>query len=550
MDTTANISDDLRRYMGMLWRWAWLLALSTVLGAGAAYLVSIRMTPVYQASTTVLINEAPATRSTDYASLVLSERLAQTYAELMVKAPVLEEVINRLQLPYAVTSLKKVVQVQPVRDTTLIEVRVEDADPHRAAEIANTLVAVFAEQNRALQAARYDASKQSLREQMAQIEAQIREADTALAALGDVEDVQRDRLEANIAQYRQTYASLLQSYEQIRVAEAQTTASVVQAELASAPGQPIRPRTRNNTALAGVVGLMIAAGIVFLIETLDDTLRTAEQVARELGLPVLGIIATHTVPEGQPISAAKPRSLASEDFRSLRTNIQYASVDRSIRSLLVTSPSPSEGKSTVASNLAIVLAQSGSKVALIDADLRKPNVHKVLGLPNRLGLSNLFVQTSPLLNGHMQPTVTPNLAALTSGALPPNPSELLGSEKMFRILGHIHESVDMIIVDSPPVLAVTDSAVLGPRVDGVILVLKPGATKLAAARHAVDQLRRVGARILGVVLNEVETGRRGYSYNYYYTDPESFDFAEEKPAGSFRQKMRLRRQNTDEAARQ
>lgn len=518
---TSSFSDDLRRYLAVALQWGWLLALATLLAGLAAYLISKGMTPVYQASTTVLINEAPATQGADYAAVLTSERLAQTYAQLMTKEPVLEGVLDRLGLEMEMRKLKQVIDVQPVRDTTLIEVHVDDPDPQQAARLANALVAEFAEQNQAMQSSRYAASKQSLQAQLTDLDAQISANNQALKDLGDAPDRQaeRDRLQANQAQYRQTYAYLLQSFEQVRLAEVQSTSSVIQAEPATPPLRPIRPRTLLNTLLASVVGLILATGVVLLIETMDDTIKTPEEVTRVLGLPVLGLIARHATEDGRPVSAAEPRSPVSEAFRSLRTNIQFASVDRPLACLLVTSPSPTEGKSTVAANLGIVMAQNGRQVAVIDADLRRPRIHTVLGLPNRNGISGLFVQKQIKLNGTLQKTSIDNLTALTAGDIPPNPAELLGSEKMFEIVAQVRTQADLVILDSPPILAVTDSVVLAPRVDGVLLVLKPDVTQMAAARQAVEQLRRAGANLLGVVLNDVDMQRSHYSYyyqGYYY----------------------------------
>ena len=187
--------------------------------------------------------------------------------------------------------------------------------------------------------------------------------------------------------------------------------------------------------------------------------------------------------------------------------------------MLITSPTPSEGKSTIAANLGIVLAQGGLRVTLIDADMRRPTIHKVLGTSNRLGLSSLFVQSPLHLNGSIQHTEMKNLGVLASGRLPPNPSELLGSRKMYEILDQIQAVCDIVLIDTPPVLSVTDAVVLAPFVDGVVLVIKPGATKVAAFKQAVERLRQVNARLLGVVVNVVGTNRTYYSYyyrNYYY----------------------------------
>jgi len=352
--------------------------------------------------------------------------------------------------------------------------------------------------------------------------------------MGEGAQAQNDvvRLEAEITQYRQTHSDLLQSYEQIRVAEAQATSNVVQVEPAIAPENPIRPRVLMNTALAAVVGGMLAVGAIFLVEALDDTLKNPDDVARQLGLPILGTILKHDVENGNPVTAEEPRSPTSEAYRSLRTNIKYASVDFPIRSLLVTSPSASEGKSTIASNLGVVLAQGGNRSILIDADMRRPTLHQKLKVPNRVGLSAFFVFQSLFKDaedhpeGAIQDTITDGLSVITSGKIPPNPSELLASEKMVNIIEGLKEDAEIVIVDSPPVTAVTDSSVLAPRMDGVLLVVQPGITKLDAAKHAVEQLKRVNANVLGVVLNNVEpkSSRYGYYYRYdraYYSEEDS-----------------------------
>jgi non-specific protein-tyrosine kinase len=512
-----TFSDDLQRYFGLLLRWAWLIALVVVLAGAASFAYSKLTTPVYQAVTTVLINQAPSTLNTDYTSIMTSERLAQTYSQLMTKQPVLEGVITALELPLDFEQLERAIQVQPVRDTTLIEVRVEDIDPGLAANIANTLVAEFDESNQALQASRYSTIKESLSKQLGDMNRQIEDTNSKITALGAESNNkdERARLEANLAQYNQTYAYLLQSFEQVRLAEAQSTSNIIQVEPAESPANPIRPRTLTNTILAVVVGFLFAAGLVFLIEALDDTLRGPDQVVEQLGLPVLGLILRHDTVDGQPVTQAQPRSQVTEAFRSLRTNLQFASVDHPMRTLLITSPTPAEGKSTIAANLGVVIAQGGKNVALVDADLRRPRLHKFLGLANHSGMSDLFVQQRIVLDGVLQPTATPNLSVLTSGELPPNPAELLGSDKMAEIIRQVGERADTIIIDSPPVIAVTDSAVLAPRVDGVLLVFKPGVTRMGAARQTVEQLQRLGANLLGVVLNEVNLKRSRY-YLYHY----------------------------------
>ncbi|NMC14047.1 MAG: polysaccharide biosynthesis tyrosine autokinase [Chloroflexi bacterium] len=523
-------SDELRQYIGLIWRWLWILIFATILAGILAFFISKRMTPVYQASTTLLINEAPSNRATDYSSILTSERLARTYSEMLTKKPVLETVISNLVLDLEVKDLQKMINVELVRDTQLINIVVEDIDAVRAANIANELIKVFTDQTSSLQASRYASSKQNLEIQLARIDEQIQSTSDALAALPDIPSnkSERDRLETVLTQYQQTYASILQSYEQVRVAEAGSYSNVVQVEPATIPNQPIKPRVAMNTILAMLGGFLLTVGTVFLIESLDDTIRGPDDITRTVKLPVLGLILKHDTQDGKLVTLDQPRAPVAESFRSLRTNLQYASVDTPIRTLLVTSPSPSEGKTTIAANLGIVLAQSGRKVVLIDADLRRPRVHKIFNVANRYGMSNIFVQSSISLDGSLQKTEIENLLIMPSGELPPNPSELLGSGKMFEILSLIKEQADFIIIDSPPIMAVTDSAVLAPRVDGVLLVVKPGVTKQAVAAQAVEQLTRVNANILGVVLNEVDFSKsrtsyyqyKGYYYSYstYYGD--------------------------------
>ena len=327
-------------------------------------------------------------------------------------------------------------------------------------------------------------------------------------------DVERDRLESNLVLYRQTYANLVQSFEQARLAEIQNTTRVDLVQPATPPTIPVRPDIMQNTMLGAIIGLMIGAGIAFLIELLDDTVKGSDEIMRRLQLPILGYITRMEESGLYPITALEPRSPPAEAFRSLRTNIQYASVDHPIYSLIVTSPTPKDGKSTVAANLAVVLAQGKYRVSLIDADMRRPLQHKIFDLPNRNGLTETLIGSEISINGNFKKTKIDNLTILTAGNLPPNPAELAGSDKMLDLIQGLHDFADMVVIDTPPVMAVTDPVVLSNQVDGVILVLRPGITKLADAIRSVDQLRQVGANIIGLVLNDI--GNKGSRYSQYY----------------------------------
>lgn len=512
------LSEDLRYYGYLLWHWAWLILLAAVLAAVAAYFVSIQMTPVYEASTTVLVDKASTDGSTEYQSVLISERLTQTYAELLVREPVLEEVIERLELGLSAEDLGEMITVMPVRDTQLIEIQIESTNPDLAYIAANTLVDVFITQNEERQSARYAASKLSLEAQLERMDQKIEETNLALDALrtGTAYETERNRLELTLAQYQSTYSSLLQSYEEVRTQEAQTISSLVQVEPASLPEESVRPRVAINTALAGAVGLMLAVGVIFLIEMLDNTVKDPDQIESVTGLSVVGMVPKYPVVEGSPISISQPRQLAVEAYRVLRTNLKYASVDKKIQKIMITSAESGVGKTTLGINLAVVFAQSGSKVLLIDADLRRPKMHNGFGLKNRTGLSRVFVrgkdQMDDLVIKH--PDV-PNLSILTAGPLPPNPSELLGSEMMDKIINYYSDRLDFLIIDTPPILAVTDAMIISRKVDGVLLVAKPGETQIGALKQAVDRLRQVNANLLGVVLNEITENGHGYYYKGY-----------------------------------
>jgi len=518
---------NLRQYAMLLWHWAWLIVLVAVLAGAAAYVQSSRTAPVYQASTRVLVNEAPTTRTNDYASVQTSQVMARTYAVMMIDRPVLEGVITRLGIPADPDALKQAITVTPQRDTQLITVYVEDTNPYLASDVANALVVVFTERIQAVQASRFALSKDSLQKQVNDMEAQIDKTTNELAAATDKDD--RARLETKLTQYRQIYSQLVTNYEQVRLAEAQATTSVVQVEPAIPPLTPIRPKVMQNTILAVLIGVLLAVGGVFALEALDDTVKNPDEVSRRFGLPVLGVIAHHQSEDGAPVTINEPRSPVSEAFRSLRTNVQYASVDHPLRRILVTSPTPSEGKTTVITNLAVVMAQGGMRVTIMDADMRRPRLHRLLGATNRYGLSSLFVRPSDQINGIFQPTRQEGLQVITSGQLPPNPSELLGSQKMYDVLEHIQALADVVLIDTPPIMSVTDAVVLSPFVDGLILVVKPGKTKMTALQQTVEQLRRVNANVIGVVMNDLEFSRS--RYGYYYKSYYSSYYYVETPSG-------------------
>jgi tyrosine-protein kinase Etk/Wzc len=359
------------------------------------------------------------------------------------------------------------------------------------------------------------------------------------------------RLERMARVDEKLYLMMQEKFEESRITEVAQLGNVRLIDPAKPPKNPIKPRKKLNMLLGAMIGLGLGIGLTFLLEYVDNSLRTIEDLER-MGLTVLGSIprikeeeavkrmkilpstngghngstnghAAHgaTVHQEAKRIAARlithfaPKSPISEAYRSVRTNIQYTRLDKSLRALLVTSPGPSEGKSTSGANLAITMAQMGSRVLLVDTDLRRPVLHSIFKLDKRLGLTNVLVGRNTL-DEAVQRTEIENLSLLTSGPLPPNPSELLGSSAMRQTLEEIKRKYDFAIFDTPPIIAVTDAAVLGSLLDGIILVIKSGHTDRNAAARAVALLNNLKHRLLGALLNGVDVENMYGSYYYYY----------------------------------
>ncbi len=327
--------------------------------------------------------------------------------------------------------------------------------------------------------------------------------------------------QANLNLYRQLYSTLQSNYEAARLARLQNTPNVVQVERATPPTAPIQAGPLRFIALGAIIGLLVTGLIAFILEYMDDTLKTPQDITNVLGLPVIGSVVNESgmvKQEGTPYVSVHPRSPMAETFRTLRTNLEFASVDKPLKTILITSPGMSEGKTTVASNLAAVMAQANKRVILLEGDLRRPRIHTALGMSNQVGLSDVFRGQMDIRDVARYSKVK-DLAVITSGALPPNPAELLGSVRMTQILARLVESASVVIIDSPP-FVVTDSTVLASKVDGVLLVIQPGKTHAEAARTMLAQLNRAGANVVGVVLNRVSRKAAGNYYGYYRYESE------------------------------
>ena len=304
---------------------------------------------------------------------------------------------------------------------------------------------------------------------------------------------------------------------------------------ASPPEEPASPRVLLNTIIAALVGLLIALGIAFLLDYLDDTVKSTDDVQAVAGLPTLGTITKMRTAKGQSeiyrlATLLYPRSPVSEAYRSLRTNVEFAAVDAPARTLLVTSAIPGEGKTTTAANLAVVFAQAGRRTLLLDGDFRKPGIHRIFDLSNARGLSDLLRSDATSLDDVAQPTEQENLRVIATGPLPPNPAELLASQRMRTILDRLAGAADLVIIDSPPLQAVTDAAILSSITDGTLFVVDAGRTRRGAVRNGREALAKAEARVLGVALNRMSEKSSGGYYYYDYSEP--YGAGAEGPKGS------------------
>jgi len=456
VDETDAQGLDLRDYLRILRKNWWLVLTSAALGAAGAGIFSLMSTPMYQASTSLYVSvrsqsEGGVSELTQGGTY--ARQAVLSYVDVVESAIVLEPVITDLGLDMTVDELAGMVSAESPTNTVLINIDVTGPDPEQTAAIANSVGQNFSD-----------------------------------AVVGVLEKPTGE------------------------------TASPVQIstiQAATAPSAPVSPNTTRNVALGLMLGLMVGLGAAVLRSALDTHVRSQEDVERVTDVPILaGIIDDPKADKNRLVVHMSPRSVRAESFRSLRTNLQFVNVDSSPRSFVVTSAAPNEGKTTVATNLAISLAQTGASVVVMDADMRKPSVAKFMGVDGTVGLSNVLVGMVELEDVLHQWGGKYELFVLPAGRIPPNPSELLGSEEMQRLVNRLTERFDYVIIDSPPVLAVTDAAIMSRLVGGTIVVAGVGVARRNDVVAALDALGGIANRIVGIVLTRVPS--KGPDSYYHY----------------------------------
>lgn len=461
---------DLRDIVRTLRRNWMLVVVTALVGLLIGGLASVLSKPTYTAETQlfVAIQSSGSVQELQQGN-TFSQARVQSYVKTVDSPAVLQPAIDALGLPFSPSELASKVQASTDLNTVLINITVTDTSPVQSAAIAQAV------------------------------------SDSLIRAVDELERPKNG------------------GTSPVRL-------SIIKP--ASAPLTPSGPNTKVNLLIAGFSGLLLGVGSALLRSTLDNRVRTESDLRSVTEVPVLGAIAFDQDAVKKPLlTQAQTQSSRAESFRQLRTNLKFANVSGQAKTILVTSSLPGEGKSTTATNLAIALAQTGQTVCLVDADLRRPMVNDYLGLDKSAGLTTALIGATNI-HDLLQPWGEDSLFVLTSGQIPPNPSELLGSTAMMQVIDDLEAHFDAVIIDAPPILPVTDAAVLSQNVGGVIVVVGTQKVKQNELGKSIEALNLVGAKILGVVLNRLPAkGPDAYSYGGYYTQENSSKTR--KPSGRF-----------------
>jgi polysaccharide biosynthesis transport protein len=510
----------LRGYLTTIRRRKWILLQALVLVPLAAVLFSLSQETLYEAQAEVLVSRqnlaSTLTGTTDPLASQQADRLLQTQASLARTPEVARRVVAQVgDTAHDPQSFLESSDVTARTNADLLTFRVTDPDPERTRELATAYARQFTEYRRELDTQALERARTEVTERLRELEA-AGERDTEL------------------------YAQLAESEQRLRMLEVlQTSNSFVVRDGDEA--ERVQPRPLRNGLLGVVLGMLLGVGLVFLWEALDTRLRRADDMSRELHLPLLARLPAppRAVRRNEDIvMLAEPAGIHAEAFRVLRTNLEFASLDQDVRALMVTSAIEGEGKSTTAANLAVALATSGKRVALVDVDLRRPSLHRLFDVAGRPGLTNVALGRASLDAALVPVVLAPAepreenegqgqngdrrargvLFVLNSGPIPPDPGEFIGSAAVTRILDALRSEVDVVVLDSPPLLRVGDALAMSSKVDAIVLVARLGLLRRDLAREVRRILHRIPAPTLGFVMTGADA-RDDYGYGYSYPAP-------------------------------
>ncbi|MCP4360527.1 MAG: polysaccharide biosynthesis tyrosine autokinase [Chloroflexi bacterium] len=538
---------EIKDYLAPLLKWWWLILIATLIAGGSSYLAAKQQSSVYRTSTKLIIGNTIDNPNPSSSELFLSQQLASTYVDLARQDSVLDATMEALEVEWLPT-----INVFQPNNSYIIEILVIAQNPAFAQTVANELAQQLILRSPTSQEQSQE-RQEFINRQLDDYEAAITETQTQLAIkneeLGtlvsarEIANLQTEiqTLENNLQNFQSNYALLLQSTER----GATNTIRVLEA--AALPKSPVDPNNTMSILTAAGIGFVLAVSAAYILEYLDDTVKTPAHIKRLTNLPTLAGIAKISNPDEQLITLKEPRSPISEAFRVLRTGIQFAAIDKPMRSIIVTGGTPGVGKTTISSNLAIILAQAGNRVLLIDGDLRKPKQHELFNVPNSRGLTNLLLfydkakedgRLQQLVEKAVHTSSINELEILTSGPIPPNPSELLGSATMKELMTYLLQEYDYLIFDSPPILAVTDAIILSTQVDATLLVIRTNKSRKYHLQQAVQQLQDVHANIIGCALNSISRRSEAYGAYYYYAHSSHYGSEQSSSDGDDNQENR------------
>lgn len=538
----------LRNLVAMARRWWWLLLLAPLVAGATAFVQVSRQQNLYRASSTVEINP-PSLGNSQFT--YFDSSIVATYRELITTTAVLQPVINGLHLPIGEDELRAKITTEPITSTRLMRISVSDPNPETAAILANEVAGQFQSFAQARAIEQSGPYREALNQQITQTQAKIQTTQQMIDNLVANEDItspdvaaQIDTLRTNLTDLQDTSRQLLITANQMDLQEAGAQTGVVVVQQASTPRAPYAPDVRLYTLLALMAGLCIGVGAVFLLEYLDNTTKIETPYNELVGAPLMTtvpIIPSMAQLPHQLFILDQPMSSESEAIRLLRANVEFAVASSEINTLAITSPGPGEGKSTITANLAVAMAQAGYDVVVIDADMRRPAQQEAFNIGNERGLSTLLARPDLDWNTVARTNADLKLRVLTSGPIPPNPGDLLKSSRFQALLETISKECDMVLIDTPPALVVSDALVVADIARDVLIVCRAGETRVEHLQAAVAALPET-ARVIGITLNYQKRGKSEGYYYYYNSDDSSSN--NERPSLSnggrraFRQKLR------------
>jgi capsular exopolysaccharide synthesis family protein len=508
---------EFRDYIAVVRRRRGVIILVTLVVVAAALVASLLQTPVYEARGDLLLQPRKSDLLFDPAAGFRTDpnRALQTEIRALESKPVEDLVLERLG------SLPRI-SAKGVGQTDVIAVYAKSTDPEAAAAAVNAYASAYIDIRRQEAVDDLIAAGAVIQKAIAEVKAQMDALDARVAEAPT--DAARELVAESVAPEREGLAQqqsfLKQKLSQLQVDADLTSGGARVIRPAIVPSDPVTPTPVRDGIVAALAGLVAAIGLVLLIEHLDDSIKTKDDLDRALpGVSVVGLIPKvagwKSRSEPQVVSAAEPTSPAAEAYRTLRTAIQFLELGRPTGLIEITSPNAMEGKTTTLANLAVAVSRAGQRVLMVCCDLRRPRIHEFFGLSNKVGLTSVLLgSVAPAEAIQAVPDMN-RLFVLASGPLPPNPSEILSTPPVTELLRRLKRDYDVVLIDSPPVLPVTDSLVLARVVDSVLLVCSARETRRGQAARAVELLRQVDAPLAGVVLNGV-TSESSYGYGYEY----------------------------------